>query len=124
MDELDRIEQLVDAELVRIQDRDLVCRVRALLVTPHLVEREWAYGAPNQICVCWTVLEHRASNTGIAYCDTGFGPNFPWGLVFLSGPRMSIGMDSAWYETLEEAVRESCFFDAQKSSGTTVDREV
>jgi hypothetical protein len=124
MDELDRIEHLVDAELAKIQDQDLVGRVRDLLVTPNPVLREWDYGAPDQTYVSWTVLEHQPSNTGIAYFESGFGPSFPWGLVFLSGLYMSIGMDSAWYETLEEAVRESCFFDDRKDSGTTGERKV
>jgi len=57
--------------------------------------------------VCWTVLEHQPSGTGIAYCEEGFGPDFPWGLVFLSGPHMSMGMDSAWFASLEDAVRKS-----------------
>jgi hypothetical protein len=56
MGEPDRIQQLVDAELTRIQDTDLVGRIRDLLVTPRPVEREWDYGEPNQTYVCWTVL--------------------------------------------------------------------
>ena len=31
----------------------------------------------------------------------------PWGLIFLSGEHLSIGMDCAWYSTLEDAFRES-----------------
>jgi hypothetical protein len=54
------------------------------------------YGPPGQKYTCWTVLEHRPSNTGIAYCEEGFGPSFPWGLIFLSGPHMNIGMDAGW----------------------------
>ncbi len=45
------------------------------------------------------------SNTGIAYCEFGFGPRNPWGLVFLS--RGSIGMDSAWYESFWASYFES-----------------
>src|SRR5262249_28688381 len=47
------------------------------------------------------------SNTGIAYCESGFGPGAPWGLVGLGEPNMSIGMDSNWYTTLLEAYFES-----------------
>ncbi|HLW76633.1 MAG TPA: hypothetical protein VKS01_06595, partial [Bryobacteraceae bacterium] len=55
---------------------------------------------------CWTVLEQAESNTGIAFCDKGFGPAYPWGLVFLSR-RMNTGMDCSWYASLEQAFRES-----------------
>lgn len=65
------------------------------------------YGVPGEKYTCWTVLEHPASNTGIAYCEKGFGPTCPWGLIFLSGPHMNIGMDAAWYDTLEGAMLES-----------------
>jgi len=53
-------------------------------------------------------LNHERSNTGIAYCEEGFGPERPWGLVWLSGDdRMSIGMDSGWYGMFMEAYFES-----------------
>jgi hypothetical protein len=57
------------------------------------------------------VLEHPPSNTGIAYCAQGFGPSDPWGIVFLSGELTGIGMDSAWFSTLESAMRESMAWD-------------
>ncbi len=123
MDEVDRILGLIDAELAKIDDRDLVERIRELLVTPQPVSREWDYGAPSQTYVCWTVLEHPASNTGVAYCESGFGPSHPWGLVWLSGPYMSMGMDSGWYPNLEDAVRESMFFDGGDDSDKTNERE-
>ncbi|CAG0933531.1 hypothetical protein TFLX_03094 [Thermoflexales bacterium] len=62
-------------------------------------------GKKGQTYPCWIVLEHKESNTGIAYCDYGFGPKDPWGLVFLSGD--SMGMDSGWFSSLEDAFRES-----------------
>ena len=50
----------------------------------------------------------KPSNTGIAYCEFGFGPASPWGLVFLSGAsQMSIGMDSGWYGSFMEVYFES-----------------
>jgi hypothetical protein len=105
--ESESITQLVANELAAISDATLLARIRALLVTPYAVTRDWDYGAPGDALVCWTVLEHAASNTGIAYCSEGFGPSHPWGLVFLLGPHMSIGMDAGWYRTLEAAMRDS-----------------
>lgn len=101
----DAVARIVDDQLARLSDSALSTRIRELLVTPYRVDREWDYGDPGVNYACWTILEHRPSNTGIAYCEHGFGPGDPWGLVFLSGSDMSIGMDCAWYSTLEEAFR-------------------
>ena len=75
------ISDLVEREILRISDKNLVQRIRELLVVPYPVERGWDYGAIDEQYVCWTVLEHPASNTGIAFCEKGFGPSDPWGLV-------------------------------------------
>jgi hypothetical protein len=101
------VDQLVERELVAVRDPALLALIGSLRVEPYAVERDWDYGALGQRYVCWTVLEHRPSNTGVAYCEHGFGPTNPWGLVFLSGPHMSIGMDCGWYARLSDAVRES-----------------
>jgi len=58
-------------------------------------------------------LDHLSSRSA-------FGPGFPWGLVFLSGPHMNIGMDSNWYSTLECAVRESMAWDGENPPGYQV----
>jgi len=114
------IASLVERELTRIADPILLAAIRRLLVTPYPVERDWDYGSPGQKYTCWTVLEHRASNTGIAYCESGFGPSAPWGLVFLSGEVMSMGMDSAWFASLEDAMRESQAWGQPKPPGYEV----
>ena len=107
----DKVSLLVTEELTRIPDPALLAKVRELLVSPYPVERDWDYGGAGERFTCWTVLEHAASNTGIAYCAQGFGPSCPWGLVFLSGEHMGIGMDSGWYSRLEDAMRESMAWD-------------
>lgn len=86
-------------------------------MVPYAVERRFDYGAPDQQFICWTVLEHPASNTGIAFSGQGFGPSYPWGLVFLSGPHMNIGMDCGWFVSLEEAFRESIARDEPNPEG-------
>src|SRR3954466_637660 len=91
----------VERELSAIEDPSLLDLVRKHLVEPYLVERDWDYGAPDQRYPCWTVLEHQPSGTGVAYCEEGFGPASPWGLVFLGGPHVSMGMDSKWFASLE-----------------------
>lgn len=105
------ISLLVRQELDRINDVVLLDRIRELLVAPYTVERGWDYGKISERFICWTVLEHPPSNTAIAYCEQGFGPSNPWGLVFLTGEQMGIGMDSGWFSTLESAMRDSMAWD-------------
>lgn len=111
------VQALLDAELRRITDERLLAKIRELLVPPEAVEREWDYGAPDERFICWTILEHLPSNTGIAYCAHGFGPRCPWGLVFLSGPHMNIGMDCGWYASLEDVFRESRAWEGPNPEG-------
>src|SRR5689334_20145777 len=82
MQDAKEISDLVERELLRISDDRLVRKIRELKVSPYPVEREWDYEPRGQRFVCWTVLEHQPSKTGIAYCSEGFGPGYPWGLVF------------------------------------------
>jgi hypothetical protein len=110
----------VKKELARIADPALVAAIRRLLVPPYPVDRDWDYGRPGEKYACWTVLEHAPSKTGIAYCDSGFGPSYPWGLVFLSGEQMSIGPDYCWYASLEDAMRESPAWDQPNPPGYEV----
>lgn len=112
----DHITSMVQEQLMLIEDKRIAARLAELLVSPYPSERGWDYGFPDEKLVCWMVLEHRESNTGIAYCSQGFGPKNPWGLLFLEGPYMSMGMDSGWYSTLEQTFRESApFEDLQES---------
>ena len=96
---------LVDAQLHAMSDSGLAELVTRLRVQPRCEMRPWNYGEPHQY-PCWIVLEHPRSKTGIAYCAYGFGPGTPWGLVWLS-EHLSMGDDSGWFPSLEEALRDS-----------------
>jgi hypothetical protein len=113
----EKISALVGEQLTRVTDPVLAETIKALMVIPYAVERKWDYGVEGQTFTCWTVLEHPPSNTGIAYCAQGFGPREPWGLVFMSGPHMNIGMDSGWFPTLESAMRGSMAWDRPNPEG-------
>ena len=113
------IERLVQAELGRIADGEIVKAIVPLLVGPRLEDRPWDYG-PDETYPCWIVLEHPPSNTCIAYCEEGFGPRCPWGLLFLSGRHLSMGMDSGWFRTLEDAFRDSRACDLPSPPGHEV----
>jgi hypothetical protein len=102
------ITDLLERELSDLGDPLVVKHIRGLLVTPRVEMRGWDYGEPGQEFPCWIVLEHATSNTGIAYTEHGFGPSFPWGLLFLRGTEhMSMGMDSGWYDYFVETYFES-----------------
>jgi hypothetical protein len=102
----EQVRDRVRDELARVNDPQLVAKISALLVEPYPVERPWDYGKPDRY-ECWTVLEHVPSNTAIAFCEGGFGPKCPWGLVGISGSYMGMGMDSSWFVRLEDAFKDS-----------------
>jgi len=96
-----KLTNLIDNELAQLTDSRVVAHILALRCEPTVTLRRWNYGRDDERYPCWTVLRHAASNTGIAYCEHGFGPRSPWGLVFLEGDDAltSIGGDDAWYTT-------------------------
>jgi len=114
-----QVDTLFERELRRVIQPGLVALIERLRVSTRCEERLWDYGAEGQTYPCWIVLEHAASDTAIAYCSSGFGPGSPWGLLFLTRyPNM--GMDSQWFVSLEDAVRESMAWDAENPPGYEV----
>jgi hypothetical protein len=107
------LKTMVADELAILTDERVVAHIQAFLVEPTVTIRDWDYGQEGERYPCWTVLRHLPSNTAIAYCENGFGPRSPWGLVWLEGDQrlMSIGPDSAWFTTFLQA-----FFDSQPAS--------
>jgi hypothetical protein len=104
------LKALVDHELMGLSDTRVVAHIRGLLVEPSIVLRDWDYGKPGEQFPCWAVLNDFGSNTGIAYCEYGFGPRCPWGLVWLGSDdhrALSIGMDSGWFSTFLDAYFDS-----------------
>ncbi|TQV83609.1 hypothetical protein [Denitrobaculum tricleocarpae] len=105
------VSQLVEEEIALIERPELAEAIRASLVLPRLESREWDYGEEGQTYPCWIVVEHKESNTGIAYCEQGFGPSSPWGLLVLEGPHRNMGTDAAWFRFLGDAVQESAVWN-------------
>jgi hypothetical protein len=98
------VEQLVDAELVRISDPMVAALIEQWRVSPRCELRPWSYSETEY--PCWLVLENKDSNVGVAYCERGFGPKCPWGLLWLTGDHLYMGDDSQWFSTIEDAVRD------------------
>jgi hypothetical protein len=102
------IQTMIESELPSIHDTRIVSHIRTHLVQPCVVMRNWDYGAAGDEYPCWTVLKHADSGSGIAYCEFGFGPRIPWGLVLLSEESgMSMGMDCDWFTSFLDAFFES-----------------
>jgi len=103
------LKSLIERELESLSDARVLGHIRGLLVEPEVVFRAWDYGKPGEQYACWTVLRHAASKTGIAYCENGFGPRCPWGLVGVEEDDEpgSIGMDSGWFMSLLDAYFDS-----------------
>jgi hypothetical protein len=61
----DTVAEVVRVQLEAVSDPDLAAQIRELLVRPYCVDREWDCGGAGTTYPCWTVLEHRSSNSGI-----------------------------------------------------------
>jgi hypothetical protein len=104
------IKALVEHELENLSDSRVRAHVCGLLVEPRMEMRGWDYEEPGQQFPRWLVLDDtEGSDTGIAFCEFGFGPRCPWGLVFTgaSDGYRGIGMDSGWFPKLLDAYFES-----------------
>jgi len=107
------MEKLVKNGIERISQQDLIDTIKNHIIPLRLENREWDYVDSFTEYPCYIVLEDKKSNTAVAYCEQGFGPNYPWGLIFIEGEVMSLGMDSGWFASLEEAVRNSMFWHGE-----------
>jgi hypothetical protein len=97
------LKSLIERELAHVSDERVLAHIRSLLVEPKCVHLDWDYGQPGERYPCWEVL-----NAHIVYCESGFGPRCPWGLVLLGGEELpSMGMDSGWFPTFMEAYFDS-----------------
>jgi len=97
------IQHLVDEQLASIADAEMREALLRFLIAPECQHRNWDYGHNGERYPCWLVARLPATDTAIAYCEHGFGPDFPWGIVALSGEWM--GPDGAWHVSLERAFR-------------------
>jgi hypothetical protein len=100
------LKALVESELAGISDGGVLARVRTMLVEPEVILRSWDYGNAGERYPCWTVLRvPPPRGFDIAYCQHGFGPAFPWGMV--SADELTLGNDGGWFETLLDILSSS-----------------
>lgn len=113
------VKALLDTELARIAQPDLVARISELLVPIRHEQIGCDYGAPGQTHPCWIVAHDPETNLAFAYSEHGFGPAYPWGM-FWYGPDQSMGMDNVWYLSLEDVFRESVAWHGTNPSGREI----
>jgi len=101
---------LIEGELSALKDPRVINHIRGLLIPPEPQMRPWDYGTPGEAYLCWIVLADTSSNAGIAYCESGFGPSAPWGLIS-QAKHTSMGMDSGWFTRFLKA-----YFDSAPST--------
>jgi len=102
---------LIGQALGQVADERITTHIRTCLVEPYIEMRDWDYGEPGQQFPCWIVfIDSAGSGITIAYSEFGFGPNHPWGLLWVEGQGhwpTSMGMDCSWYENFVEAFLDS-----------------
>jgi len=100
------LRNLIQDEVTTLSDTRVVAQIKKLFVEPRVVLRNWDYGERGQQYPCWIVLDDPAQPySAIAFCEFGFGPTCPWGLIS-SGDTVSdlaMGMDSGWFLTFLDA---------------------
>ena len=99
----ERLVGQLEREIAAIADPRVSKSVNALLIKPMPMQCSWDYGSPGETYPCWKIAESAERAIGIIYCEQGFGPKCPWGLVWLREPVPAMGQDSGWFPTFREA---------------------
>jgi hypothetical protein len=107
------IETIIQQQLAQIRNPLIKGALEKLTVVPRSHLRKWDYGTNGEEFECWTIAVDNATDTSIIYSEFGFGPKYPWGLVFSS--KLNFGMDSGWFNNLED-----CFLNSWAASGIPI----
>lgn len=99
------VQTLLDNEIAKIHDANVLQALRSFLIEPRLEMRTWDWHKPIRMYPVWVVAESSRYDYGIVFSDYGFAPEFPWGLVFLS--HKNFDADYCWLSSLEAAYLDS-----------------
>lgn len=103
------LKKMLRDELQTLTDPRVLDNLAQRLCEPRIELFDWSYADAQY--PCWIVLEDDPANsdTGIVYCEQGFGPRCPWGLMWLTpeNGRREMGQDSDWYTSFLKAYWES-----------------
>jgi hypothetical protein len=104
------IKNLIAEELARIKEPARRSQLERFLTDPRERSMRWDYGKDGESFDCWQFGESSSDELILVYCDRGFGPTFPWGWLF--DDEESLGMDSQWHSSLEDAAIGGGLLDA------------
>lgn len=94
----------IDEDLANLRDWRVRAGIMAFRVAPPApIRLAWDYGQPGETFGGWLVFSDPRQRTGIAYCNQGFGPKNPWGLIATGETCPSMGMDSGWFQRFMDA---------------------
>jgi len=103
----DEVKALVARQAAVVADATRREALRGILLpVPRREERDWEYGEAGERFPYWVVAESPARGIILVYCEQGFGPESPWGFLFVDAPteaERTLGMDSQWHRNLEGA---------------------
>lgn len=98
----------IDKDLANLRDPRVRASIQELrLATPAPIRLAWDYGKPGETFDGWLVFDDPHHRKGIAYCDHGFGPKNPWGLINTGETCPSMGMDFGWFGRFMDAYMDS-----------------
>ena len=95
---LSELTSLLDSEFVYFDSCERIEELKSHLVNPRMVCRKWQYSAEEH--ECWIVGENEKHC--LVWCNTGFGPSFPWSTQILEFNEL--GTDGEWFAYLIEAI--------------------
>jgi hypothetical protein len=101
----DDVSRVVQEQMASIADPVVREGLTRILIPPEHHLRNWDYGWPGERLACWTLAVHRQLERSLVYCERGFGPTLPWGLVHATN--LWFGKQSDWYRSLRD-----CFLDS------------
>ncbi len=100
-------EAIIEHELTFFPTEEMKREFLAVRTSPREVIQGWIYG--KELHQCWIIAGD--SQDQIVYCQTGFGPGFPWSCQSPGADRL--GMDSQWCAYLYEAFAPSRMWNGE-----------
>lgn len=94
-----KIKEIIENELKYFEYDDILHSIKNMLIDPYKIHKKWMYS--HETHECWVVAECSHETEHIVYCETGFGPSFPWGRQLKDDNDM--GRDDVWFAYLYEA---------------------
>jgi len=102
----------IDAELEYFESEAQTAAFRAVQAPPFIVQLPWSYGG-DELHNCAVVAE--AGISRIVFCETGFGPSFPWSLM--RAEQSDLGADAGWCAYLYEVFTTSSMWSSEPPPG-------